>query len=126
VVLAAAACAVLAVVDGVVLAQEGDGAVVTPSVQVTQDVTPGRIHTEPQMLQHPENRDVLVIAAPEFNTSTCHTYVSRDRGRTWSKSPAVVLPPGYSSCVRPRSWLRATNGSLGPAFVAVAAAVPAM
>jgi hypothetical protein len=94
---------------------------------VTQDVTPGRIHTEPQMLQHPENRDVLVIAAPEFNTSTCHTYVSRDRGRTWSKSPAVVLPPGYSSCVRPNfgAFFAARFGIDGTLYIAGTAAATA-
>ncbi len=34
-------------------AQQPRGPVVTPSVQVTTDITPGRIHTAPQMLVHP-------------------------------------------------------------------------
>ncbi len=126
-VLTGSACAVLAVIDGAALAQQGGGAVVTPSVQVTRDVTPGRIHTEPQMMQHPEDPDVLVIAAPEFNTSTCHTYVSRDRGRTWSKSPAEVVPPGYSSCVRPNfgAFFAARFGIDGTLYIAGTAAATA-
>jgi hypothetical protein len=82
-------------------AQQAAGPPVTPSIQVTTDVTPGRIHTEPQMLVHPDDANILVIPAVEFNTSTCSVYVSLDRGRTWAKSPANALPPGYRACVRP-------------------------
>jgi hypothetical protein len=77
------------------------GPIVTPSAQVTTDVTPGRVHTEPQMLVDPQNPNILVIAEVEFNSSTCQVYVSRDRGRTWAKSASNALPPGYKACVRP-------------------------
>src|SRR5215210_2563551 len=77
------------------------GPVVTPNVQVTSDIIPGRIHTEPQMLVHPDDPNVLVIPEVEFNTSACAVHVSLDRGRTWAKSPANAVPPGYKACVRP-------------------------
>jgi hypothetical protein len=94
-------CALMAVVVAPAAAQQPAGPPVTPSSQVTSDVTPGRIHTEPQMLVHPDDPNILVIPAVEFNTSTCSVYVSLDRGRTWAKSPANAMPPGYRACVRP-------------------------
>ena len=123
-VLVAFTCVVLAVVGLPAGAQEEAGPVVTPSVQVTQDVTPGRIHTEPQMLVHPDDPNVLVIAEVEFNTSTCHAYVSRDRGRTWAKSAASVVPPGYRSCVRPNfgAFFAARFGVDGTLYMAGTAA----
>lgn len=83
------------------VAQQLPAPIVTPSIQVTQDVTPGRIHTAPQMLVHPQDPNILAIAEVEFNTSTCQVSISRDRGRTWAKSGANALPPGYKACVRP-------------------------
>lgn len=47
------------------------GPIVTPSIHVTTDRTPGRIHTEPQMLVDPQNPEILAIAEVEFQTSTC-------------------------------------------------------
>jgi hypothetical protein len=110
-----------------VLAQPGSAPVVTPNRQVTKDVTPGRIHTEPQMLVHPDDPNVLVIAAPESNTSTCHAYVSRDRGRTWARTGAAIVPPGYKSCVRPNfgAFFAARFGVDGTLYIAgTAAATP--
>jgi hypothetical protein len=124
----AVACAVLSAVGVPALAQEDPvgpaGPVVTPNVQVTQDITPGRIHTEPQMLRHPKDPNVLVIASPDFNASSCHAYVSRDRGRTWAKSPTAVVPPGYRSCVRPNfgAFFAARFGVDGTLYMAGTAA----
>ncbi|MDQ4134120.1 MAG: hypothetical protein M3179_13175 [Actinomycetota bacterium] len=124
---AASVCVLLGLMAIPALAQEPAGPVVTPSVQVTQDVTPGRIHTEPQMLVHPDDPNLLVIAEVEFSTSTCHAYVSRDRGRTWAKSPATVVPPGYKSCVRPNfgSFFAARFGADGTLYMAGTAAATA-
>lgn len=125
--LAASVCVVLTIIGVPALAQQPAGPVVTPSVQVTQDVTPGRIHTEPQMLVHPEDPNILVIAEVEFNNSTCHAYVSRDRGRTWAKSASSVQPPGYKSCVRPNfgSFFAARFGADGTLYMAGTAAATA-
>ncbi|MCA1691619.1 MAG: glycoside hydrolase [Actinobacteria bacterium] len=126
-ILAVFVCAGLASLGVPALAQQPVGPVVTPNIQVTQDLTPGRIHTEPQMLRHPEDPNVLAIAEVEFNTSTCHVYVSRDRGRTWAKSAATVLPPGYKSCVRPNfgAFFAARFGVDGTLYVAGTAAATA-
>jgi hypothetical protein len=96
------------------------GPIVTPSIQVTTDVTPGRIHTEPQMLVDPQNPDILAIAEVEFQTSTCQLYVSRDRGRTWAKSAANAMPPGYKACVRPNfgAFFAARFGIDGTLYIA--------
>lgn len=124
---AAAVAVAVAVVSVPALAQPASGPAgppVTPNVQVTQDVTPGRIHTVPQMLVDPRDPNVLVIAAPEFNTATCHAYVSRDRGRTWAKTGTEVVPPGYGSCVRPNfgAFFAARFGPDGTLYMAGTAA----
>ncbi len=118
------ACAVMLAVAAPALGQESGAPAVTPSAQVTQDITPGRLHTVPQMLVHPKNPDILVIAAVEFNTATCHAYVSRDRGRTWSKTGAEVVPPGYNSCVRPNfgAFFASRFGADGTLYMAGTAA----
>ncbi|MDQ6728423.1 MAG: hypothetical protein M3066_20005 [Actinomycetota bacterium] len=99
--LAVLGCLLLVGLVGPAKAQQNAGPIVTPNIQITQDVTPGRIHTEPQMLVDPQNPNILVMPEVEFNTSTCEVYVSRDKGRTWSKSASNALPPGYKACVRP-------------------------
>ncbi len=102
------------------VAQETPGPIVTPNIQVTRDITPGRVHTEPQMLVYPLNPNILVIAEVELNTASCQIYVSRDTGRTWAKSPANVLPPGYKACTRPNfgSFYAAKFGVDGTLYVA--------
>ncbi|MDQ4069289.1 MAG: glycoside hydrolase [Actinomycetota bacterium] len=122
--LAVVGCLLTATFVAPATAQEPRGPVVTPNVQVTTDITPGRIHTEPQMLVHPDDPNVLVIPAPEFNTSTCHVYVSLDRGRTWAKSPTAAVPPGYRACVRPNfgAFFAAKFGIDGTLYLAGTAA----
>ncbi|MGH9264142.1 MAG: sialidase family protein [Acidimicrobiales bacterium] len=124
VLLAVVGCMVVAGLVTPAAAQQPRGPVVTPNVQVTTDVTPGRIHTEPQMLVHPDNPNVLVIPEVEFNTSTCQVYVSMDRGRTWAKSPEDAMPPGYRACVRPNfgAFFAAKFGIDGTLYLAGTAA----
>ena len=122
------ACGMLAGVVAPAFAQQGGAAaIVTPSIQVTADVTPGRMWTEPQMLADPRDPNVLVIATPEFNTATCYTYISRDRGRTWAKNPAAIIPPGYKNCVRPNfgAFFAAKFGIDGTLYIAGTAAATA-
>jgi hypothetical protein len=101
-------------------AQQPRGPVVTPNVQVTSDILPGRIHTEPQMLVHPDDPNLLVIAEIDYNKWTCGIHVSFDRGRTWAKSPADAVPPGYRSCMRPNfgSFFAAKFGVDGTLYLA--------
>ncbi|MGH9182531.1 MAG: sialidase family protein [Acidimicrobiales bacterium] len=82
-------------------AQESGAPTVTPSVQVTDDVTPGRVHTEPQVLVHPEDPGTVVIVEAEFVSSTCQVHVSRDGGRTWALASGRPTPPQYRACSRP-------------------------
>jgi hypothetical protein len=96
------------------------GPVVTPNIQVTSDILPGRIHTEPQMLVHPTDSNVLVIAEVDFNRSACAIHVSLDRGRTWAKAPSEAMPPGYKACIRPNfgSFFAAKFGIDGTLYLA--------
>ncbi len=113
-------CLTMAGIVGAAGAQQAVGPVVTPNIQITTDITPGRIHTEPQMLVHPDDPNILVIPEVEFNTSTCQVHVSLDRGRTWAKSEANALPPGYKACVRPNfgSFFAARFGIDGTLYLA--------
>lgn len=102
------------------VAQQPRGPVVTPNVQVTSDILPGRIHTEPQMLVHPDDPNLLVIAEVDYNKWTCGIHVSLDRGRTWAKAPADAMPPGYRACTRPNfgSFFAAKFGIDGTLYLA--------
>ena len=121
VVLAVVGCVMMVAMVTPATAQTAGGPIVTPSIQVTSDnITPGRIETEPQMLVDPQNPNILAIANVEFQTSTCQLYVSRDRGRTWAKSPANAMPPGYKACVRPNfgAFFAAKFGIDGTLYIA--------
>lgn len=93
---------------------------VTPSVQVNQDVTPGRAHSEPQVLVHPKDSRILAIVEAEFQSSSCVVFISRDRGRTWSPAPGRPVPPQYRSCARPAfgPFIAARFAADGTLFVA--------
>ncbi|MGI8807030.1 MAG: hypothetical protein ACR2KK_04170 [Acidimicrobiales bacterium] len=118
--LAVVGCLLFAAFVTPATAQQPGGPVVTPNVQVTRDVLPGRIHSEPQMLVHPDDPNVLVIAAVDYTKSTCGIHVSLDRGRTWAKSPADAVPPGYKACIRPNfgSFFAAKFGVDGTVYLA--------
>jgi hypothetical protein len=75
--------------------------IVTPSVEVDHDLTPGRAHSEPQLNVDPKNPNILAVAEAEFQSSSCYVYVSRDGGRTWEKTPSNPVPAQYKSCARP-------------------------
>jgi len=119
-ILAVLGCLLLVGMVAPATAQPAAGPIVTPNIQITQDLTPGRIHTEPQMLVDPNNPNILVMPEVEFNTSSCEVYVSRDAGRTWAKSASNALPPGYKACVRPNfgSFFAAKFGMDGTLYLA--------
>ena len=83
--------------------------VVTPAVQVNQEVTPGRNHFGQQILVSPKDRRTLVIVESEQSTSSgaCPVHVSRDAGRTWSTRRAMPRPEEFGTC---------TRGSFGPSL----------
>jgi len=120
VLLAAIGCLLVAAFVSPAMAQQPRGPVVTPNVQVTSDILPGRVHTQPQMLVHPTDPNVAVIAEVDYNRSACAIHVSLDRGRTWAKAPAEAMPPGYKSCARPNfgSFFAAKFGVDGTLYLA--------
>ncbi len=87
--------------------------VVTPSQQVTKELRPGRGYTNSQVLVHPEDPRIMVIAHADFLTSTCLLHVSRDAGRTWAQAPANPVPPQYKACTRP-AFGAFMNARFGP------------
>jgi hypothetical protein len=87
--------------------------VVTPSQQVTKELRPGRGYTNSQVLVHPEDPNIMVIAHADFLTSTCLLHVSRDAGRTWAQAPTNPVPPKYKACTRP-AFGAFMNARFGP------------
>ncbi len=83
------------------VAQSETAPVVTPAVQVTTEMRPGRGFTNSQVLIHPEDSDIMVIAHADFTIATCLIHVSRDAGRTWTQAPASPVPPEFAACTRP-------------------------
>jgi len=82
-------------------AQDRVEPVVTPAIQVTKEVTPGRGFTNAHVLVHPKDRSVLVSAAADFTAQRCTVHVSLDGGRTWARSATDPIPPEYRACTRP-------------------------
>lgn len=119
--LAGVALCVLALPATGALAQDAtDRPVVTPSQQVTDNVSPTRAHNQPQLLVHPDDDDTLVIVESEFLSSTCHVHVSRDRGRTWAQASGTPVPEQYNACSRPTfgPYLAAAFGPDGTLYMA--------
>ena len=94
-------------------AQGSRGPAVTPSMQITQEVRPGRAYTNSQILISPKDPNTMVIAHAEFSTATCLIHVSRDGGRTWAPAPANPTPPQFKACTRP-SFGAFMNARFGP------------
>jgi hypothetical protein len=105
-------------------AQPAAGPTVTPSVQVDQDLTPGRTHSEPQLNVDPKDPNVLAIVEAEFQSSSCLVFVSRDAGRTWAPTPSRPVPAQYKSCARPSfgPFIAAKFGIDGTLYVAATGA----
>lgn len=99
-VLAAAVGAVVATTVPAASGQVG-GPIITPSVQVTDDIRPGRAHSHAIVLVHPDEPNTVVIADVNFTSVECEVHVSRDGGRTWRDAPAKPMPPEYKACLRP-------------------------
>lgn len=102
-------------------AQSADQAVVvTPSMQITQDMPPHRGYTNSQILIHPKEPDTLVIAHADFVKSTCLIHVSRDAGRTWVQAKSSPVPPEFSACTRPAfgAFMDAAFGADGTLYFA--------
>jgi hypothetical protein len=107
-----------------VAAQDNGGPTVTPSIQINQDFTPGRAHSEPQLNVNPVDPNILAVVEAEFQSSTCLVYISRDRGRTWAPTPRRPMPEQYKSCARPSfgPFLAAKFGADGTLYVAATGA----
>ena len=102
------------------VAQSETAPVVTPSVQVTSELRPGRGFTNSQVLIHPEDSDIMVIVHADFTIATCLVHVSRDAGRTWTQSGSNPVPPEFEACTRPAfgSFMDATFGPDGTLYFA--------
>jgi len=106
------------------VAQSETAPVVTPAIQVTSELRPGRGFTNSQILIHPEDPDIMVIAHADFTIATCLIHVSRDAGRTWTQAPANPVPPQFKACTRPAfgAFMDATFGPDGTLYFASAGA----
>lgn len=96
----------LAVSSVPALAQDAGGRrgpVVTPAVQVTNDIRPARSHGYQQVLVSPKDENTLVIIESDLTDSAgdCPVHVSLDGGRTWATREAQPKPDQYGSCTRP-------------------------
>ena len=81
----------------------GSGVAITPAIQVTSDIRPGRNHGYQQLLVSPKDDNTLVIIESDLTVSSggCPVHVSLDRGRTWATRSAQPRPGEYGSCTRP-------------------------
>lgn len=66
---------------------------VLPSIQLTTDNNPVRIHNQPQVLVDPTDDRRVVVLETDASVGECWLHVSRDRGRTWTTRDSHPTPP---------------------------------
>lgn len=80
---------------------EDDGPSVLPSSQITTDPTPIRAHTQPEIVVHPDDSDVLAMVEAQYFAGTCNVHISQDGGQTWVQRDARPQPGDPPICARP-------------------------
>jgi hypothetical protein len=71
----------------------------TRAVQASlDDLAPSRTYTAPYLVVDPEDPMVVVGAAAELRTKTCHLFRSNDAGRSWKILEAAPSPASYPFC----------------------------
>lgn len=92
----AAILTALLVAPGTAAAQSDP--VITDAVQVTDNPSPVRAHSTPQMMRDPTTGDLVVIESdPRSDDRTCEAYRSTDEGRSWEQAGSLMLEP-YTDC----------------------------
>jgi photosystem II stability/assembly factor-like uncharacterized protein len=100
-------------------AESASRPVVTPAVQVDQDINPLRAYNQPQVLVDPRDPQTLVIAGEEIIANVAAPlFVSRDGGRTWATRTARPQPPEYKALRRNfGAYMSAVFGKDGTLYV---------
>ncbi|MGH9277230.1 MAG: exo-alpha-sialidase [Acidimicrobiales bacterium] len=109
--------------SGPVGAKEDDGPpTVLPSIQLTTDNNPVRIHNQPQVLVDPTDEKHIVVIETDASVGECWVHVSLDGGRTWTVRDSHPRPPQFESCFRPSygPYLDAKFGADGVLYVSSA------
>lgn len=63
-----------------------------------EDLAPSRTYTAPYLVVDPEDPMVVIGAAAELRTRTCHLFRSNDAGRSWKILDASPSPATYPFC----------------------------
>lgn len=96
------------------------GPTVEAARQVTTDTNPSRAFPLPQIAVHPQDPSTAAIAATDARNGPCSLYVTRDAGRSWTKTISNMLPQDMDYCLdtgAPGSYLDLTFASDGTLYV---------
>ncbi len=95
----------------------------TAAVQVTNNPSPLRAHSSPQIGVNPKNGELVAVESDVRGTRACAVHISTDRGRTWFDGGDPMVKPfndcGFYAEYGPLATMAfADDGTLYVAFVA--------
>ena len=113
----------LSLLPAAALAATSDNPVVSGAVQVTNDPSPVRSHTSPQMGVDPKTGALVIVEANPNGQRTCDAHISIDDGRSWFAGGTMMVSP-FTDCTTRESeygpyatMAFARDGTLYVAFV---------
>lgn len=75
----------------------------TSAVQITDNPSPVRAHSSPQIAANPTNGELVVVEANVRGSKNCTIHISRDDGRTWFAGGTVMTEP-FPDCTLDGEW----------------------
>jgi len=91
--LAATAVLVAAASLGVPAGAQNDKIVVDTASQVTNNPTPARAHSSPQIARNPKTGELVTIETDVYGRFGVNVHVSSDDGRTWTRGGDPMMKP---------------------------------
>lgn len=96
---------------------------VTAAVQVTDNPSPVRAHSSPQIAVNPKNGELVIVESDVRGTRRCNVHISVDDGRSWFRGGDPMREPNtdcsfYAEYGPYASMAFARDGTLYIAFIA--------
>ena len=88
---------VLSLLSASALADTTDNPIATGAVQVTNDTSPVRSHTSPQMGVDPKTGALVIVESDPNGPRTCNVHISLDDGRSWFAGGSPMVSP-FTDC----------------------------
>lgn len=94
---AGALIGVVSLLPGAALAATTDNPIATGAVQVTNDTSPVRNHTSPQIGEDPKTGALVIVESNPNGQRTCDVHISTNDGRSWFAGGSPMVQP-FNDC----------------------------